>query len=457
MLDIRATGYVSPLAEVPFTDVPLTVHLLNVADETGLVTGTFRVYNDTLGTLIHTSAIAPVTLTAGQDTDAPALTDFLPPAPVDDTYFVLFDGLATNPLVPDGIGIHLGAFSFDVKPGGLGTPPAAHAPTHEEGGADPLETGDLATTELDQNLRLSPDGAGGVKWALPLAIITDHDLLTHLDYADAGHTGFAPDPHDNAAHSVTFEDQANKGAAGGYCGLPNPLDTTRPLRADGTANYPSSLFEFDDLLYDESYFNPWRRTVLLSGLIAPIAGEANHPGILRISARAAVGGTSGYSVYMGQGLNQILLAGSENAHFVLRPLTLAGSFLRLGFIDTAASVDATDGCYFEMAQVGGVDGVIVGKCAAAGVRSTTASNFTLITNTWYHFLIEVNAAANLVTFTLFSAAGATLWTDTVNANIPTAVGQETSHGVHGWSTTGSSTTIVDIDYISLEIRRALVR
>jgi len=164
MLDIRATHYVSPLAEVPFTDVALTVRIINVADETGLISGLFRVYNDTTHELIFSSEIAPFSLSAGQSVDLSALTDFSPPAPLDDVYFVLFTGHACNDLVPDGISFFLGAFHFDVKPGALGPAPAAHAPTHEQGGADPIETEDLGTAELDTALRLAPDGAGGVAW-----------------------------------------------------------------------------------------------------------------------------------------------------------------------------------------------------------------------------------------------------------------------------------------------------
>jgi hypothetical protein len=109
-----------------------------------------------------------------------------------------------------------------------------------------------------------------------------------------------------------------------------------------------------------------------------------------------------------------------------------------------------------MAQVAGVDGVIVGKTAAAAARSTTATNFTLITNTWYNLRVAVNAAANLVTFSCFSEAGALLWSDTLNANIPTAVGQECGHGIVA-TRTGGATFIANIDYMSLEIARALVR
>jgi len=204
VLDIRATSYVSPVSEVTFESVPLTVHLANVADETGLVTGKFRVYNDTTGLLIHTSDIAPLTLAAGQSVDVTALTDFEPPAPADDTYFVIFDGHASNALVPDGINFVLGKFDFDVKPTGMGPAPATHHLTHEEGGGDEIPVEDMGTAELDDTLVLQPDGAGGVEWEAIPAGVTDHDLLNNLDYASAGHTGFAPTAHDHAGDDLKF-------------------------------------------------------------------------------------------------------------------------------------------------------------------------------------------------------------------------------------------------------------
>jgi len=149
MLDIRATAYLSPLLEVDFASVPLTVRIANVADETGLVTGRFRIYNNTTGALIHTSEITPVSLAAGQTIDVTALTDFDPPAPLDDTYFVVFDGNASNALVPDGIFIFLSARHFDVKTVGMGPAPAAHHATHETGGSDPIDLGALALLQID--------------------------------------------------------------------------------------------------------------------------------------------------------------------------------------------------------------------------------------------------------------------------------------------------------------------
>jgi hypothetical protein len=159
VLDIRATHYVSPLSEVVFASVPLTVHLVNVADETGLVTGAFRVYNDTTGLLIHSSYIAPLSMAAGAAVDVSALTDFDPPAPADDVYFVMFNGIATNALVPHGIGFMLGAFFFDVTPTGMGPAPAAHHATHEDGGSDQVDVTSLSGLLADQQTPLLHNAA----------------------------------------------------------------------------------------------------------------------------------------------------------------------------------------------------------------------------------------------------------------------------------------------------------
>ena len=156
MLDIRATGYTSPVAEVDFSSVSLSVELQSFGDETGLVTGTFRVYNGNTGLLIHTSEIVPLSLSAGQTIVATALTDFDPPAPLDDTYFVNFDGNASNALVPDGIGIHLGSFYFDVKPVGMGPAPAAHHATHENGGSDELDLTGLDADDFLKTTGINP-------------------------------------------------------------------------------------------------------------------------------------------------------------------------------------------------------------------------------------------------------------------------------------------------------------
>jgi len=418
MLDVRALAYVSPTSEVDFGSIALTVRLSNVADETGLITGAFRIYNSNTGLLVHTSSIAPVSLAAGATIDASALTDFDPPGPADGVYFVMFDGTATNALVPDGIPIHLGSFNFDVKPVGMGTTPPTHHTTHENGGVD----------------EVSVTGLSGL-------------------LADAQ----TPLTHGNPNHTSTFEDQANRGIAGGYPTLPNPLAPWYPIRADGTPGRLDGYFDFCEFtragIAAGVTVYPWTVSAIAGGTALGIAAEANHPGVAQL--RAAAGVNSGITLYLDA--LAFLAAGSCGAMFILRPQVLAGAVIRFGFLDTQTTADAVDGCYFEMSTVALVPGTIVGKTSSNSARSTTATSLLLLTNTWYRFTISLNATATLVTFTIYSEAGAVLWTNTLTTNIPTGAGRQTGHGLTCHNTAGGAVAICDIDYMHVEINRTLTR
>jgi hypothetical protein len=399
VLDIRATHYVSPLSEVDFASVPLTVHIVNVADETGLVTGKFRVYNDTTGLLIHTSDIAPLTLTAGAVADVEALTDFDPPAPADDVFFLVFDGNASNALVPDGINFALGAFYFDVKPVGMGPAPAAHAGTHENGGSDELEVSNLGTSELDDTLVLQPDGAGGVEWAAVPAGVTDHGLLTGL--ADDDH------PQYRLRHEV--------------------YHSTDLLRSLSTATH-----------------DPWLASAINSGTTSVSGSDATHPGVNAIYS--SVSANSGYSCLIAT--NALLLAGGETSKSWFKPKTLAGTVRHHGFHDASSVTDPVDGAWIWQDPA---TGIIYGRTMNNSAGSTTGTGFQLVTNTWYYEKIVVNADATRVDFYLYSAAGALLWTDNLTTNIPTAAGRELGHGVVVSNSGTTAVAILDLDFLSILI------
>lgn len=197
MLDIRAVAYIAPLSEVDFAPVPLTVRLVNYADEPGLVSGGFRIYNGSTGLLVHQTDITPIEITKGQTADVSALTDFSPPGPAVDTYFVLFDGIAANALVPDGITLQLGQFYFDVKPAPLGPIPAGHAVTHEDTGIDEIDvtglSGLLADPQTPILHHLEHEAGGADEMSLigmSGELADDQPALAH-DIAGAKHTSTA--------------------------------------------------------------------------------------------------------------------------------------------------------------------------------------------------------------------------------------------------------------------------
>jgi hypothetical protein len=164
MLRVKVTALVSPAREVPFASVAVTLALHNQGDDVAHVTGAARIYSDAAGTFIYDSEFPPTTLQPDEQLELSTLTEFDPPAPADDNYFVLVQLRAHNPLVPVDQLFTWPATYFDVKPVGMGPAPAGHAATHEKLGSDPLELLDLATAETDDTLVLAPDGLGGVEF-----------------------------------------------------------------------------------------------------------------------------------------------------------------------------------------------------------------------------------------------------------------------------------------------------
>jgi len=61
---------------------------------------------------------------------------------------------------------------------------------------------------------------------------------------------------------------------------------------------------------------------------------------------------------------------------------------------------------------------LTGESGAGTSFSTTATSYTLSTDTWYRAIWTVNKDAASIGFKLYSDAGALLWSDTVTANIP---------------------------------------
>jgi len=445
MLDVRVRRYVSPLAEQVLDDITPSIEVRNYADEDATITGHVRIYRKSTDTLEFTSELAETELGHGTTATIPALSAWSPGAPADDDYFILADIVATSYLPGPPLPAVLGAFTFDIKPGPMGPAPAGHHATHENGGMDEVDCTGLV-------------GAGGV----PVAHAASHQNGGADEISVAGLSGELadnqpPKAHGNAAHTSTFEDQANKGAAAGYCALPNPLDLTLPLRADGTPARPETYFESQDFTRDSLvvgwFVPPWSLNAIAAGTTGPVAGEANHPGIIFL--KSAAGANSGMNIPLDP--LAFLLAGGCRADFIIRPQILAAAVIRCGFGDVKTTADHVDGIYFEMNTVVAVPGTLVGKSASNSVRSTTGTSTVLVTNTWYRLHLELNAAANLATFKLYSEAGALLWTDTVNANIPTGAGRQTGHGITAFNTAGGTVVICDLDYMDVELRRTLVR
>jgi hypothetical protein len=421
MLIVRPTAYAVPLAEQDFASLTPTVTVVNSGTVGALITGHVYIYRRSTGLRIFTSELRTTVLAAGSTADIAALSPWSPPAPADDDYFVMCDitATATSPHEPPGIVEQLGPFGFDIKPVGMGPAPAAHHATHELGGSDPIDCTGLP-------------GAGG-------SGTDDHADLTNLDFASAGHTG--------------FEATANKGVAGGYAGLPNPLSATLPLRADGTPGRPAGVFVEAECWTSTTSSGatlPWTPAAIASGTFSVTAGTPNHPGIVRLLSSTSA--NSGW--YLLTYTAAILIAGNEEMDIILRPGTLAGTTIRAGLLDTASSSAPTDGAYMHMDPI---TGLVTGRTMSNTAGSTTGTSFQAITATWYRWRIVVNSDASRVDFYILDEAGAVLWTDNLTTNIPTAAGREVGSGLVATNSGTTALTLVEVDYMSLFIGRALNR
>lgn len=196
--------------------------------------------------------------------------------------------------------------------------------------------------------------------------------------------------------------------------------------------------------------DPFVGTAISSGTSnQPNISSANHPGIIRLLS--STNANSGFALV--SNLAQLQIAGGEVVDVIFQLESLANNTTRLGFVDTAAVTDCTDGAYIEIDG----SGVATGKTAQGGTRSSTGTTHTLSAGTWYRARVEVNADATLVTFTIYSDAGAVLWTNTLATNIPVTAGQLTGVGFVITNSQTSAITLAHVDFIGFGIKRPLVR
>lgn len=174
----------------------------------------------------------------------------------------------------------------------------------------------------------------------------------------------------------------------------------------------------------------WQCTTLFSGTIAnvtvsiasgtPTATQAlnlaNHPGVISFSSSVTVN-SGGQCTWGGITTGTPVVVGRV-CDFIICPINLANSTIRMGFNDAFNQDDAVDGVYIEVAP----GGIASGKSASNSARSVSASSFTLAANTWYHARISVTSATTGL-FEIISEAGVVLWSDTVTGNIPTGNGR----------------------------------
>lgn len=200
---------------------------------------------------------------------------------------------------------------------------------------------------------------------------------------------------------------------------------------------------------------PFNSSAFAAGTAVGVTSVAAHPGIMAFRDSTTANG----GWHLRTPVNSILVGGGERfvCTFQIKTArTTSNGWIGLG--DHNANAQPADGVMLYWIGNGAGGATLSGRNSNNSVQSITGSTHTLAIDSWATVVIEVNAAATLVTYTLFSDAGGVLWVSTLAANIPTAVGRETGVSVLACdSSVDAGVDMLWLDYLRFEINRVLVR
>jgi hypothetical protein len=184
---------------------------------------------------------------------------------------------------------------------------------------------------------------------------------------------------------------------------------------------------------------PWAAGALSGGSSTAVDSEDKHPGIYDIKNTTSA--NSGFRYYTG---NIAVLRGLEKTTFIFKtPASIsATSVIRLGFQNSINNNAPSNGVYINIANT-----TLDGRTVKDNTASTTATSYTISAGTWYRMTIEINTDATLITFKLYADNSDTvLWSNTLAANIPTAV---LTHSLVAYDTGVTAITLGYLDYMDI--------
>jgi len=283
--DVGVVGLAAPPASAPVATYYPAVSVKNYGIHPATVTGTLRIYDKAVGSLLATHALASTApIEPGATENVPSPTTWIA-TEADVNRQFLFIADVTTPGDQNDLNNHLGPLTVTVTaaaPPPL-PPTVPHATQHMSGAADELNVGGLkgkldthqdptshaASHQKDGSDQLSVDGLVGIL-ADPQPV-TNHGNEAHApNFATASalsaHTGAAT-PHDGATN---LEKTVNKGAPNGY----TPLDATGHVPP---GNLPPGFGGDAIVLHDAIEIPPGVETEVL-GLDVPLGemGPASH-------------------------------------------------------------------------------------------------------------------------------------------------------------------------------------
>lgn len=192
-----------------------------------------------------------------------------------------------------------------------------------------------------------------------------------------------------------------------------------------------------------------------AGTITAIDSSVNHPGVVAFRDSTTAGG--GYRA--DAAVAAFHIAGGEKFVCTFQARTALTSMLAsLGFRDNSTATEPLDGVFLRLVGDGTSNVTVSGRARSNNAQTVTASSHTLPINTWVTAIITVAEGGASALFELFAENGTLLWSGTVASNLPTGAGRFTSVGVIATeSTTSAAVDLIWLDYLRVEVTRALVR
>ena len=214
-------------------------------------------------------------------------------------------------------------------------------------------------------------------------------------------------------------------------------------------NYAQALEQdfYGPLIANGVLYGPWVVTNIGTPTYAVGTAPVNHPGVMRATSQASA--NTGCMIQLAA--TQIVPGGGESSEFVFNVLTTTTFMGYMGFMVFNTYNQPTIGAWINIAATT-LTGVV-----GNGSITATGTSYTISAATWYRAIVQNNAGNTSWTFTLYACAAPTtvLWQNSCSgANIPA---QLLSHGVVEANSGGSAVTLMDLDYMNLNIANALTR
>lgn len=192
---------------------------------------------------------------------------------------------------------------------------------------------------------------------------------------------------------------------------------------------------------------PFTMFAFNSGTAASIAGDTEHPGVIRFTNGATANG--GARIMWYENTSSILLKIGACFETIVKFQTDATQFVgNIGYFDSFGTGANVDAVYWNCTGTTGSGQVTAQPTILNNSSGNVANAAFLTTGVWYRLKLEITSDSTAVFSAWTCSDNALYYSQTVTySTIPNSAGRETTAGVKAYRTTNASTTLIDVDYL----------